>query len=83
MLRRNLVPVWIGIILLSGMFLMGQESWGPPPTGMAQIPAGCFDMGDDFYPEGYDKVFSQLSTAEKNAISHRGRALDEIIKQLK
>ena len=26
MLRRNLAPVWIGIILLSGMFLMGQAN---------------------------------------------------------
>jgi hypothetical protein len=31
MFRRNLIPVWIGIILLSGLFLMGQTSecpWG-------------------------------------------------------
>jgi len=31
MFRRNLIPVWIGVILLSGMFLMGQGSecfWG-------------------------------------------------------
>ncbi len=29
MFRRNLLPVWIGIIILSGMFLMGQEAWEP------------------------------------------------------
>jgi len=28
MFRRNLIPVWVGIILLFGMFLMGQEGWG-------------------------------------------------------
>lgn len=28
-----------------------------------------------FKPNGYDKVFSALSVAEKNTISHRGRAL--------
>lgn len=36
-----------------------------------------------FYPRGYNKVFSQLTIDEKNAISHRGRALEEIIKKLK
>lgn len=29
MLRRNLIPIWLGIILLSGMFLMGQEAECP------------------------------------------------------
>ncbi|MFA6307624.1 MAG: non-canonical purine NTP pyrophosphatase [Patescibacteria group bacterium] len=36
-----------------------------------------------FYPRGYNKVFSELTIDEKNAISHRGRALDQIIKQIK
>ena len=29
------------------MFLMGQETWPPELPDMVQIPAGCFDMGDD------------------------------------
>ena len=29
MIRRRLVPVWVGIILLSGMFLLGQDDWQP------------------------------------------------------
>ena len=36
MLRRKLLPVWIGIIVLSSMFLMGQDTWAPQitcPTG--------------------------------------------------
>jgi hypothetical protein len=32
MFKRNLLPVWIGIILLSGMFLMGQVSCAPLVT---------------------------------------------------
>ena len=36
-----------------------------------------------FFPKGHNKVFSQLSIEEKNAISHRGRALEKIIKKLK
>lgn len=31
MLSRRTLPVWIGVILLSGMFLMGQQGWGPGP----------------------------------------------------
>ena len=32
MFSRRTLPVWIGLILLSGMFLMGQETW-PPCSG--------------------------------------------------
>ncbi|PWB38263.1 MAG: non-canonical purine NTP pyrophosphatase, RdgB/HAM1 family [Parcubacteria group bacterium] len=35
-----------------------------------------------FYPLGHDKVFSQLSIEEKNKISHRGQAVNKIIKKL-
>ena len=27
MFGRNLIAVWVGLILLSGMFLMGQDAW--------------------------------------------------------
>lgn len=33
MLSRKRIPVWIGIVLLSCMFLMGQGGWEPPDTG--------------------------------------------------
>lgn len=36
-----------------------------------------------FYPDGHDRVSSQLSIEEKNKTSHRGRALEELIKKLK
>lgn len=36
-----------------------------------------------FSLEGYDKTSSELSIEEKNTISHRGLALDKLIKQLK
>lgn len=36
-----------------------------------------------FSLKGYDKTSSELSIEEKNAISHRGIALDKLIKQLK
>lgn len=36
-----------------------------------------------FVINGCDKVTSQLSVAEKNAISHRGAAIDELLKKIK
>jgi len=30
MLKRNLLLAWIGVAVLSGLFLMGQENWPPP-----------------------------------------------------
>ncbi len=39
MFRRNLIPVWVGILLLTSMFLMGQDTW--PPQGECTVPADC------------------------------------------
>lgn len=36
-----------------------------------------------FIPEGYDHTFADMSADEKNAISHRGRAVAELVKALK
>jgi formylglycine-generating enzyme required for sulfatase activity len=46
MFKRSLIPVWVGIVLLSGMFLMGQEGWGPQPT--------CVDLDEDGYGDPGD-----------------------------
>ncbi len=44
MFSRKISPAWIGIILLSAMFLMGQETWAPPPE-----PVLCIDLDGDGY----------------------------------
>jgi XTP/dITP diphosphohydrolase len=36
-----------------------------------------------FLPDGYEKSFAQLSMTEKNAISHRGRAVEKLLIFLK
>ena len=46
---------------------------------IARSPSGAEGFGYDplFVPDGYDRSFAELSADEKNAISHRGRALAE------
>jgi len=36
-----------------------------------------------FVPEGYKETFAEMSRAEKNNISHRGRAINKLITHLK
>lgn len=47
--------------------------------------AGCEGFGYDplFIPEGHEITFAEMSADEKNAISHRGRAVAELVKILK
>lgn len=46
---------------------------------IALAPSGDEGFGYDplFIPDGYERSFAELSAGEKNAISHRGRALAE------
>ena len=45
---------------------------------IAETPSGAAGFGYDplFIPDGHDKSFADLTAEEKNAISHRGRALE-------
>ena len=53
---------------------------GHCPGHIAEKAAGVEGFGYDplFIPNGYDKSFAELSAEEKNAISHRGRALEKV-----
>ena len=55
---------------------------GHCPGHIAEQAAGVEGFGYDplFVPDGYGKSFAELSADEKNAISHRGRALAEVKK---
>lgn len=47
-------------------------------------PAGAKGFGYDpvFRPEGYDTSFAQMELTEKNKISHRGKAITQLIEFL-
>ncbi len=46
--------------------------------------SGCGGFGYDplFVPEGFDKTFAEMNAEEKNAISHRGRAVRRLVEFL-
>jgi hypothetical protein len=47
MFKQSTTLVWIGILALSGMFLMGQEAWGPDDPGEFElIPAALLSVGE-------------------------------------
>lgn len=51
---------------------------------IAESEAGCGGFGYDplFVPEGFDKTFAEMDADEKNAISHRGRAVRRLVEFL-
>ncbi len=64
--------MWIGQGQIAGTILE------KPASEIEEgLPFSCV-----FQPDGYNKVFSQLTNQEKNSISHRGHAIEELIKQL-
>jgi len=46
-----------------------------------ESPAGCAGFGYDpvFMPDGWNKTFAEATADEKNAISHRGRAMAKLL----
>lgn len=53
----------------------GKIVW--PPRG-----EGGFGYDPVFVPEGHDRTFAQMTLDEKQALSHRGRALDAMVKEV-
>lgn len=52
---------------------------------IAEAPRGSNGFGYDplFIPKGASKTFAEMTNPEKNAISHRGRALQELMTKVK
>ncbi len=51
--------------------------------GMEQKGFDGFGYDPVFYPEGYDRTFAEMSGGEKDAISHRGKALIDFQRYLR
>lgn len=58
---------------------------GIVPGTIALQPVGRGGFGYDplFIPQGYDRTFAQMSVEEKNAISHRARAVARLVEFLR
>ncbi|WP_026461623.1 non-canonical purine NTP diphosphatase [Adhaeribacter aquaticus] len=69
------------------LILNGQvEQFDGIVTGkITEAPAGDKGFGYDpiFTPEGHEQTFAQMSSEAKNRISHRGRAMEQLVNYLK
>lgn len=61
------------------------ESEGVVSGSVSDSPSGNGGFGYDpiFVPEGFSKTFAEMSSAEKGGLSHRGRAILQIIPYLR
>ena len=59
------------------------ETVGEVPGQILEQPRGSKDFGYDclFVADGYDKSFGEMTKEEKDAISHRGRALEKLLER--
>ncbi|MCW2650571.1 MAG: rdgB [Mycobacterium sp.] len=77
-----------GAVFVSACALVTPDSEtvvrGEWPGSIARSPTGDGGFGYDplFVPEGLDRTAAQLSPAEKDAMSHRGRALGKLVPAL-
>ncbi|MFQ5448227.1 MAG: RdgB/HAM1 family non-canonical purine NTP pyrophosphatase [Saprospiraceae bacterium] len=59
------------------------EGIAPGTIRHAQSGSGGFGYDPIFQPDGYEKTFAEMAAATKNAISHRGQAVRQLIDFLK
>ncbi len=66
----------------AGDATVGRGEW---TGGIARAPRGAGGFGYDpiFVPDGADRSAAELSPAEKDAASHRGRALALLLPELR
>lgn len=68
------------------LILDGRESLfqGAVEGCIAETEAGCGGFGYDplFVPEGCDRTFAEMTDGQKNALSHRGRAVRKLAEYL-
>lgn len=75
--RKACFKTVIALIIDGSEYIFKGEVYGT----ISEVPFGNAGFGYDpvFIPEGFDKTFSQLPSEVKNEISHRGRAVQQLI----
>lgn len=79
---RNARFVCTLVLLIEGVLL---HSTGILQGTLADTPRGSNGFGYDpiFIPKGYTKRFAEMTDGEKNSISHRAKALHDLMAQVK
>jgi XTP/dITP diphosphohydrolase len=83
--KENRRAKFVSVVLLymgdGKMFVSEGEVYGT----IAEEPRGDKGFGYDpiFIPEGHNKTFAEMSPDEKHRISHRGKALKNLVELLK
>ena len=74
---RTVITLWVDDQM--------QQFEGTVRGTIARAHAGQQGFGYDpiFVPEGYSRSFAEMSAAEKNSVSHRGRAVQQLVQFLK
>lgn len=78
--RKAVFKAYVVISLKNGGYLTG---YGELRGKITTTPEGSSGFGYDpiFIPDGYDKTLARIPSDEKNAISHRRKAIEAVIKQ--
>lgn len=79
--RRARFVTWIALIESGEEKTFEGECVGTILEGMRGI--GGFGYDPVFQPEGYEKSFAEMTSEEKNRLSHRGKATRKLIEYLK
>jgi XTP/dITP diphosphohydrolase len=79
--RRARFVCWLVLYTGEG----GVFSWGECRGTIAEGPRGSGGFGYDpiFVPEGFSRTMAELSPEEKDRISHRGRAVRNLVETLR
>ena len=73
---KSVIAYWDGELHIFTGRVDGEITTGPRGSG-------GFGFDPVFKPDGFDKTFAEMTTEEKNRISHRGRALRAFAEWLK
>jgi len=73
----------IGVMFSPYEYVIGKgETSGHIVQATENRPPENLDFDPIFQPDGFSKTYAQMSTEEKNAISHRGKAMQDLLSKV-